>query len=125
MRCIVISLVESIITGFSLPLKAEHIHFLEKVLIPLSKHKNLMDYQQQLSKCIRLYAEKDHSLFEKILSIFCKYWPLTNSIKEIGFLSCIEECVEAVDKNTLCKCSIKFFNLIRKCLESYHSQVQA
>ena len=42
----------SVINGFALPLKAEHVSFLERCLIPLHRHRALASYHQQLVYCV-------------------------------------------------------------------------
>jgi hypothetical protein len=42
----------SIINGFAIPLKKEHIQFLENALIPLHKPRGVAIYHPQLSYCI-------------------------------------------------------------------------
>ena len=49
----------SIINGFAIPLKKEHLQFLVRALIPLHKPKCVALYHQQLSYCIIQYVEKD------------------------------------------------------------------
>ena len=49
----------SIINGFAIPLKKEHLQFLEKALLPLHKPRSVAVYHPQLSYCISQYVEKD------------------------------------------------------------------
>ena len=80
----------SIINGFALPLKAEHKQFLVKVLIPLHKSKTLGQYQAQLAYCVVQFLEKDPSLTDKVVNGLLKFWPKTNSPKEVViFDSCM------------------------------------
>ena len=85
----------SIINGFALPLKEEHKLFLVRILIPLHKPKCLAMYHQQLSYCITQFVEKDCKLADTIIRGLLKYWPITNSPKEVMFLSELEEVLEA------------------------------
>lgn len=75
----------SIINGFALPLKDEHKQFLSRALIPLHKPSGgcIQQYHQQLSYCITQYLEKDPKLADVILRGLIKYWPHTNSGKEV------------------------------------------
>ncbi|KAE8654426.1 Serine/threonine protein phosphatase 2A 59 kDa regulatory subunit B' gamma isoform [Hibiscus syriacus] len=73
----------SIINGFALPLKEEHKVFLVRVLIPLHKPKCLAMYHQQLSYCITQFVEKDSKLADTVIRGLLKYWPITNSSKEV------------------------------------------
>eukprot|EP00960_Hanusia_phi_P033325 750406-Hanusia_phi.AAC.2 len=86
----------SIINGFALPLKDEHKQFLSRALIPLHKPSGscIQQYHQQLSYCITQYLEKDPKLADIILRGLIKYWPHTNSSKEVMFLNELEELLE-------------------------------
>lgn len=58
----------SIINGFAIPLKKEHLQFLQRALIPLHMPKCVGLYHQQLSYCIVQYMEKDASTAVPILN---------------------------------------------------------
>ncbi|XP_027332347.1 serine/threonine protein phosphatase 2A 59 kDa regulatory subunit B' zeta isoform-like isoform X2 [Abrus precatorius] len=74
----------SIINGFALPLKEEHKLFLVRALIPLHKPKCVALYHQQLSYCITQFVEKDVKLADTVVRGLLKYWPITNSAKEVA-----------------------------------------
>ena len=84
----------SIINGFALPLKEEHKIFLQRALLPLHKPKCVAMYHQQLSYCITQFVEKDPRLADTVLRGLLKYWPVTNSQKEVLFLGELEEVLE-------------------------------
>ncbi|XP_057737417.1 serine/threonine protein phosphatase 2A 59 kDa regulatory subunit B' eta isoform-like isoform X1 [Arachis stenosperma] len=113
----------SIINGFALPLKEEHKLFLVRVLIPLHKPKCLAMYHQQLSYCITQFVEKDCKLADTIIRGLLKYWPITNSSKEVMFLSELEEVLEATQPPEFQRCMMPLFRRIAHCLNSPHFQV--
>lgn len=113
----------SIINGFALPLKEEHKLFLVRVLIPLHKPKCLALYHQQLSYCITQFVEKDNKLADTIIRGLLKYWPLTNSSKEVMFLGELEEVLEATQEPEFQRCMVPLFRQISRCLTSSHFQV--
>ena len=84
----------SIINGFALPLKDEHKDFLNKALIPLHKVKFLSSFHQQLSYCVTQFVEKDPKLADPVMRALLKFWPLTNSQKEVLFIGELEEVLE-------------------------------
>jgi len=84
----------SIINGFALPLKPEHKQFLKKVLIPMHKVKPLNSFHQQLSYCVTQFVEKEPQLAVPVISGLLKYWPATNSAKEVLFLNELEDLLE-------------------------------
>lgn len=113
----------SIINGFALPLKEEHKVFLVRALIPLHKPKCLALYHQQLSYCITQFVEKDCKLADTVIRGLLKYWPVTNSSKEVMFLNELEEVLEATQPPEFQRCMVPLFRQIARCLNSLHFQV--
>ncbi|GMI67094.1 hypothetical protein like AT3G26020 [Hibiscus trionum] len=113
----------SIINGFALPLKEEHKLFLVRALIPLHKPKCIPMYHQQLSYCITQFVEKDCKLADTVIRGLLKYWPITNSSKEVMFLGELEEVLEATQLADFQRCMVPLFRQIGRCLSSSHFQV--
>lgn len=113
----------SIINGFALPLKEEHKLFLVRALIPLHKPKCVQMYHQQLSYCITQFVEKDCKLSDTVIRGLLKYWPITNSSKEVMFLNELEEVLEATQPPEFQRCMLPLFRQISRCLSSSHFQV--
>ncbi|KAL3636662.1 hypothetical protein CASFOL_018961 [Castilleja foliolosa] len=113
----------SIINGFALPLKEEHKLFLVRALIPLHKPKCIPMYHQQLSYCITQFVEKDCKLADTVIRGLLKYWPITNSSKEVMFLGELEEVLEATQAPEFQRCMVPLFRQIARCLSSSHFQV--
>ena len=113
----------SIINGFALPLKEEHKLFLVRALIPLHKPKCVSTYHQQLSYCIIQFVEKDFKLADVVIRGLLKYWPLTNSQKEVLFMGELEEVLEATQAAEFQRCMVPLFRQISRCLNSSHFQV--
>ncbi|KAI3493335.1 hypothetical protein L1887_41924 [Cichorium endivia] len=113
----------SIINGFALPLKEEHKLFLAHVLIPLHKPRCLSTYHQQLSYCISQFIEKDSKLSDMVIRGLLKYWPVTNSSKEVMFLNELEEILEATKSAEFERCMVPLYQQIGHCLNSSHFQV--
>ncbi|KAG0502574.1 hypothetical protein HPP92_002646 [Vanilla planifolia] len=113
----------SIINGFALPLKEEHKLFLVRALIPLHKPKCLSLYHQQLSYCITQFVEKDNKLADTVIRGLLKYWPVTNSSKEVMFIGELEEVLETTQEPEFQRCMVPLFRQISRCLNSLHFQV--
>ncbi|KAF8378152.1 hypothetical protein HHK36_029489 [Tetracentron sinense] len=113
----------SIINGFTLPLKEEHKLFLVRALIPLHKPKWIPMYHQQLSYCITQFVEKDCKLSDTVIRGLLKYWPITNSSKEVMFLGELEEVLEMTQPPEFQRCMVPLFRQIARCLSSSHFQV--
>ncbi|KAJ8554545.1 hypothetical protein K7X08_025223 [Anisodus acutangulus] len=113
----------SIINGFALPLKEEHKLFLVRALIPLHKPKCVAMYHHQLMYCITQFVEKDFKLADTVIRGLLKYWPVTNSGKEVMFLGELEEVLEATQAAEFQRCMVPLFRQIGRCLNSSHFQV--
>ena len=113
----------SIINGFALPLKEEHKLFLARALIPLHKPKCVVMYHQQLSYCIIQFVEKDFTLADTVIRGLLKYWPVSNSQKEVLFIGELEEVLDATQPAEFQRCMIPLFRQIGRCLKSMHFQV--
>lgn len=113
----------SIINGFALPLKREHKIFLRKVLIPLHKAKSQPIYHPQLAYCIVQFLEKDMSLTPDVINGLLRFWPKTNSPKEVFFLNELEEIIEVIDNTEFKKIMKLVFEKLSSCVCSQHFQV--
>lgn len=113
----------SIINGFALPLKEEHKLFLVRTLIPLHKPRCISMYYQQLSYCIMQFVEKDAKLTDTIIRGIIKYWPVSNSRKEILFLGELEDILAATQPSEFQKCLVPVFRQVARSFNSSHVQV--
>lgn len=113
----------SIINGFALPLKEEHKLFLVRALIPLHKPKCVAMYHQQLSYCTTQFVEKDFKLADTVIKGLLKYWPVTNSQKEVLLLGELEEILEVTQPAEFQRCMFPLFRQIGRSLNSSHFQV--
>jgi len=118
-----LEILASIISGFALPLKPEHVTFLKKALVPLHKVKIVTLYHQQLSYCITQFMEKDiHTAVPIILGILT-YWPWCSSQKQVLFINELEEILELVGHAEIHKVVEPLFRTLAICIESDHFQV--
>ncbi|CEL94017.1 unnamed protein product [Vitrella brassicaformis CCMP3155] len=113
----------SIINGFALPLKEEHRQFLEHSLIPLHKARTLNAFHQQLAYCMTQFVEKDPRLAETILMGLLRYWPVTNTPKEVLFLNELEEILELTQPPEFQRVMEPLFKKVAACIVSPHFQV--
>ncbi|TMW66658.1 hypothetical protein Poli38472_013970 [Pythium oligandrum] len=113
----------SIINGFAMPLKAEHLQFLVRALVPLHKPKCVAMYHQQLSYCITQYVEKDPETAVPIIQGIIKFWPWSCSSKQVIFLNELEEILELMGSEQLQQVHKPLFLALAKWLGSQHFQV--
>lgn len=98
----ILEIFASIINGFAIPLRAEHLEFLHSYLIPLLKSKHLPSFHSQLSLCILQYAEKDPSLVAPLVTAIIPLYSRTSSTKQCIVLLLMEELLEVWEKNNAC-----------------------
>ncbi|KAJ1791433.1 serine/threonine-protein phosphatase 2A 56 kDa regulatory subunit delta isoform [Coemansia sp. RSA 1938] len=113
----------SIINGFTVPLKEEHIGFLHRVLLPLHKARPMALYYAQLSYCTVQFLEKDPGLAETILRSLLRFWPKVNSPKEVMFVSEIESIMDVIEPAQFAAVCQPLFQQVVKCIVSPHFQV--
>ena len=61
-----LEILASIINGFTVPIRSEHLQTLQKSLSPLHKMSSYEDYAIQLSMCMSLFVQKDPALSEMV-----------------------------------------------------------
>lgn len=113
----------SIINGFALPLKPEHVAFIKNSLIPLHKIKCYSQYQQQLTYCITQYIEKDVQMGLLVVRKLTEYWPWSSSSKQFLFLNELEEVIEYLPHDIVDQVKQELFGTIARCIRSRHFQV--
>ncbi|KAH0572816.1 Protein phosphatase 2A regulatory subunit [Spironucleus salmonicida] len=99
--CDILEILGSIINGYATPLKQEHTLFLTQCLIPLHKVQFIKQILPQLSYCVSKYIEKDSSISAYIIHQILGYFPRLNSLKEVSFLTEIEELLELIPSKQL------------------------
>mmetsp|Transcript_92616 Transcript_92616/g.224818 ORF Transcript_92616/g.224818 Transcript_92616/m.224818 type:complete len:483 (-) Transcript_92616:123-1571(-) len=113
----------SIINGFALPLKKEHVTFLKRALIPLHRPKCVALYHQQLSYCVTQYVEKDPNTAMPVITGLLKAWPWSCSSKQVLLLNELEEVLELIGPEQLDKVYEPLFKALAQCVGSAHFQV--
>mmetsp|Transcript_41118 Transcript_41118/g.94587 ORF Transcript_41118/g.94587 Transcript_41118/m.94587 type:complete len:476 (+) Transcript_41118:100-1527(+) len=113
----------SIINGFALPLKEEHIDFLTRALIPLQKVRCLSSFFQQLLYCMSQYVEKDPRLAQDIITSMLRFWPVSITSKQVLFLNQLEETLELTPAVEFQKVQHAIFRRISQCITCPHFQV--
>ncbi|CAG0902582.1 unnamed protein product [Darwinula stevensoni] len=118
-----LEILASVISGFALPLKADHRQLLFRVLIPLHKVGCLSACHAQLEHCVIIFLEKDDSLTEMVVNGLLRYWPKTSSQKEILFLNEMKEILVGMSPFEFQKIQNPLFRQIARCVSSPHFQV--
>jgi serine/threonine-protein phosphatase 2A regulatory subunit B' len=113
----------SIISGFAVPLRDEHIIFFKNIIIPLHKVQTCPQFYEQLLRSAMLFLTKDRSLAVPLLEGLLKYWPFANSVKESLFLTELQEVLEVCEVNKIDHLVTRLFKRIAKCIGGIHLQV--
>lgn len=119
----ILEILGSIINGFAMPLKEEHVEFLKNVLIPLHKVTTLSQFHQQLAYCMTQFVQKDPSLAASAIGGLLKFWPATSCNKELLFINELEELLELTGTEQLKLIIEPLFSRIAKAICSRHFQV--
>jgi len=113
----------SIINGFALPLKEEHVLFLRNVLIPMHKVSFLSQFHAQLAYCVTQFIQKDPSLASAVIGGMLRFWPNVSCQKELLYLNELEEVLELTGTQQLEKVIEPLFCRISGSICSNHFQV--
>ena len=113
----------SIINGFAVPLKQEHIHFLRRTLLPLHRAKSLSNFYAQLVYCVVQFIEKEPSLTEEIVFTLLRMWPHQCSAKQAMLLGEFEEICDVIDPKQFENIFQPLVGRIALCMASSHFQV--
>jgi len=118
-----LDILASIISGFAVPLREEHVYFFKTVIIPLHKVQTCQLYHEQLLRCSMLFLSKDPLLAILLVEGLLRYWPFANSAKETQFLSELLEVLEVCDMTKLEPLIPKLFKRLIRCIAGPHLQV--
>jgi serine/threonine-protein phosphatase 2A regulatory subunit B' len=97
----ILEIKSTIISGFTSPIKEEHLQFFEHALLPLHKIETEPLFHQDLMRCTIMFVQKDHSLGVKVIEYLDKIWPKTNSSKQLAFMEELVMVVCTVDLRVL------------------------
>jgi serine/threonine-protein phosphatase 2A regulatory subunit B' len=85
--------------------------------------KALSGFHTQLTYCMTQFIAKDPRLTEVVITGMLKYWPVTNTPKEVLFLNELEEILFVTQTPEFVRVQIPLFSRIAKCILSPHFQV--
>jgi serine/threonine-protein phosphatase 2A regulatory subunit B' len=118
-----LDILASIISGFAVPLRDEHVYFFKTVIIPLHKVQTHQKFHNELLRCSMLFVSKDPLLAFPLVEGLLKYWPFANFSKESLFLQELLEVLDVCDITKLEPLIERLFKRLIKCISSPHLQV--
>ena len=114
----------SIISGFAVPLREEHVVFFHSIIIPLHKVQTCHKFHNELLRCSMLFLSKEPNLAFPLIKGLLQYWPFANYTKETLFLGELLDILEVCcDMAKLEPLVPRIFKRIVKCIASPHLQV--
>jgi serine/threonine-protein phosphatase 2A regulatory subunit B' len=113
----------SIVNGFALPLKKEHVDFLCNALLPLHKPRGIATFHPQLAYCVVQYSEKDTQCAIAVANYMVRVWPWSSSTKQLLLLNELEEILELVQGDHFEALKDTLFPCLAKCIGSPHFQI--
>lgn len=118
-----LDILASIISGFAVPLREEHVVFFKNVIIPLHKVQTCSEFFEQLLRCSMLFLTKDRNLAIPLLEGLLKFWPFANCVKETLFLTELQEVLEVCEVEKIEHLIPRLFRRIVRCIGGTHLQV--
>jgi serine/threonine-protein phosphatase 2A regulatory subunit B' len=118
-----LDILASIISGFAVPLREEHVLFFKYIIIPLHKVQTSNFFFEQLLRCSMLFLSKDRILAISLLQGLLRYWPFANYLKETLFLTELQEVLEVCEVEKISVMIPKLFKRIVKCISGCHLQL--
>lgn len=113
----------TVIPQFKSPLNVEHKQLLLNAMMPLHKMKNLSLYHPQLTLCIKRFIKKDSDLTGPVIKSLLRFWPKTDSKKEMLFVEEVRNILEIIEPIEFRKIMIPTFRKIANCATSQNSSV--
>ncbi|CAG9325208.1 unnamed protein product [Blepharisma stoltei] len=118
-----LDILASIISGFAVPLREEHVVFFKVIMIPLHKVQTAHIFHEQLLRCSMLFLSKDHALAIPLVEGLLRYWPFGNSVKETLYLTELQEVLEVCELAKLEPLIPKLFKRLVRCISGPQLQV--
>eukprot|EP01117_Protostelium_nocturnum_P018748 TRINITY_DN7902_c0_g2_i1.p1 TRINITY_DN7902_c0_g2~~TRINITY_DN7902_c0_g2_i1.p1 ORF type:complete len:429 (+),score=124.53 TRINITY_DN7902_c0_g2_i1:749-2035(+) len=115
-----LSVLDSIIDGFIVPLRDEHKDFCTKTLVKLYRSASYRQFHAQLTSCINKFIQKDQQLIPQIFDAILKFWPKTQTEKQVSLLRDIPLILQRIPNNQFEAIELKLFHRIGQCIASDH-----
>ena len=110
----------SIILGYTIPLKDEHINFFKNTIIPLYQMEKCNCFFNNLNRCSMLFLEKDSSLSIILLEKIMEYFSFQSYKIKILFLNEIENILDFCEIEKINLLVEKLFKIIVGCFSEYN-----
>ena len=120
----ILDIYSSIISGFAVPLRPEHVDFFKTFLTPLLKVQTCHTFYEELLRCLLRFLNKEKSFTKHLVMALLDFWPYGNTTKEVGFIVSLYESLDFIsDIEEFETYMVPLFKRIAKCLDSEHVQI--
>ena len=116
----ILEFLESVINGFHVPLRDEHVAFFKNILIPLHKVHTINTFHCQLERCSMYFLHKDKTLSIPLIDGLLRYWSIVSYSGEMSFLYELLHVLEFCEISKLEPLIPKLFNRLIRCISSPH-----
>ena len=113
----------SIIDGYCVPLRAENMVLLDRILLPLHKVRSYPAISSHVAACLKGYLEKDPSVAVKWAKALAKWWPRRDSTKTPCFFQELNALMELIPPGQFNLVAQDVFATLSACMLDPHFQV--
>jgi serine/threonine-protein phosphatase 2A regulatory subunit B' len=113
---------ESIVSGFTVPLKPENIQFLFEIILPLHAAEFLHVFHENLVACVADFVDKEPELLPKVLRKLLIYWP-SSTLKGRLFLNEVGRLVDVMTEDQFKEVADELFVLLARLVEGCNFQL--
>jgi len=115
----------SIVSGFSIPLKQDHISFYEKYFLALHSSPNFLSFHIPYVQCLIKYISKSNSSIVPTVLFISKHWPCSDKKKQLVFIAELSELFVVFESLISQDLAIPIFKQISMCTLSESQDVSA
>ena len=98
-------------------------HCMSLFVLCVSLVRTLHHFHQQLSYCVSQFVDKDPELSVPVLQGLLRYWPVSNSAKEVLYLNELEQVLELTQPEEFGLLVVPLFRRVALSISSPHFQV--
>ena len=120
----ILEILGSVVSGFAVPLRPDHLVLLGRVLMPLHTAPGFPTFHGELVTVLSLFLEKDpSSTVNVIMRGLVRVWPWQSSSKIVLLLNELEDFLDQTPPAEFARVSEQVLRVLARCMQSSHLQV--
>jgi serine/threonine-protein phosphatase 2A regulatory subunit B' len=120
----ILEILGSVVSGFAVPLRPDHLVLLGRVLMPLHTAPGFPTFHGELVTVLSLFLEKDpSSTVNVIMRGLVRVWPWQSSSKIVLLLNELEDFLDQTPPAEFARVSEQLLRVLARCMQSSHLQV--